>query len=404
MVQGATELLAILKAFVQEKSLTLLEMEQMEKNLPEIIQLAKIHGVLGIWAYKIREYYHIHGVSSPEDQELSDTAEQVFSRTVQNAVKRELLYQGLSQALSEAGVDHLPFKGIVVKEFYPVPELRTYGDVDMVIRTEDRERCHALMQKLGYGSPVDFEPVYTYRKEGELYEIHTGIMSVNFTHRADYIGYFKNLWDHAVLTENHVWAFSPEFHFVYLLSHIAKHIYGSGAGIRMYLDLALYIKCLGDTMDWNMVQEELRRIELEQFFHLTLQSLHRWFGISSPIPVSKVEASILETFFDFTMEAGTFGYEGRNSGEQLVRQQGRKGENGLRKKALCSTYFPSAEKIQSRYTYLQKHPWLLPVAWIDRIFRNLSRLDTILKGTRDIIAAEEDEIQKTNIFYRSIGL
>lgn len=404
MVQGATELLAILKAFVQEKSLTLLEMEQMEKNLPEIIQLAKIHGVLGIWAYKIREYYHIHGVSSPEDQELSDTAEQVFSRTVQNAVKRELLYQGLSQALSEAGVDHLPFKGIVVKEFYPVPELRTYGDVDMVIRTEDRERCHALMQKLGYGSPVDFEPVYTYRKEGELYEIHTGIMSVNFTHRADYIGYFKNLWDHAVLTENHVWAFSPEFHFVYLLSHIAKHIYGSGAGIRMYLDLALYIKCLGDTMDWNMVQEELRKIELEQFFHLTLQSLHRWFGISSPIPVSKVEASILETFFDFTMEAGTFGYEGRNSGEQLVRQQGRKGENGLRKKALCSTYFPSAEKIQSRYTYLQKHPWLLPVAWIDRIFRNLSRLDTILKGTRDIIAAEEDEIQKTNIFYRSIGL
>ena len=404
MVQGATELLAILRAFVQEKSLTLLEVEQMEQNLPEVIQLAKIHGVLGIWAYKIREYYHIHSVSSPEDQELSDTAEQVFSRTVQNAVKRELLYQGLSRALSEAGVDHLPFKGIVVKEFYPVPELRTYGDVDMVIRTEDRDRCHALMQELGYRSPVDFEPVYTYRKDGELYEIHTGIMSVNFTDRADYIGYFRNLWNNASLPENHVWAFSPEFHFVYLLSHIAKHIYGSGAGIRMYLDLAFYIKCLGSTMDWNMVQSGLRKIGLEQFFHLTLQNLHWWFGISLPIPVQKVEKSILEAFFDFTMEAGTFGYEGRNSGEQLVRQQGRKDETGLRIKALCSTYFPPAKKIQCRYTYLQKHSWLLPVAWIDRFFRNLRHIGTILEDTGDIIGTKQDEIQKVNSFYHDIGL
>ena len=31
--------------------------------------------------------------------------------------------------------------------------------------------------------------------------------------------------------------------------------------------------------------------------------------------------------------------------------------------------FPSAGKLAGRYKYLEKHPYLLPIAWITRIFK-----------------------------------
>lgn len=48
-------------------------------------------------------------------------------------------------------IDHLLFKGFIVRDYYtPCPELRTFGDIDFVIRKEDRQKCDELMKELGY--------------------------------------------------------------------------------------------------------------------------------------------------------------------------------------------------------------------------------------------------------------
>lgn len=52
--------------------------------------------------------------------------------------------------------------------------------------------------------------------------------------------------------------FTPEFHFLYMLTHIAKHIHGSGAGLRMYLDLAAFIRHHGTGLDWPWIEAQLR--------------------------------------------------------------------------------------------------------------------------------------------------
>ena len=402
MDQGVTELIGLLKAFVAETPLPKELIEQMDSALPQVLYYAKLHNVIGIWAYKVQEYYLQNPPANDEEQEILDVAQKIFTLAIMRSEKREKHYQKLSQALKHKGIDHLVFKGIVIKEFYPVPGLRTFGDVDFVIRKEDRGDCHDLMQALDYEVVVGYEPVYTYRKDEQLYEIHTKIMSVNITERADYIGYFQNLWRHASKTDNHVFTFTAEFHFVYLLSHIAKHIYGSGAGIRMYLDLALYIKAIGKTLDWDWIQEELKKLKLTQFFSLTLHTLRRWFGTEIPVELPEVAEDLLEEFSAFTMESGVFGFEGRKSGEQLVRKQENK--KGLRVKALQKNFFPSAKTLKSRYTYLETHEWLLPVAWVDRVFRNFGRLRYKMEEAKDIIAMREEDLQKINTFYRKIGL
>ncbi len=397
MLDGVKELLDLLRAFVHEVPLTDAEMEGVNQNLPSVLALADLHKVRGIWAYQTQEYAKRNpGVL---DAEVVDAAERIFAVATQKAVYREQKYQELKQQFQKASIDFLPFKGILVKELYPVPELRTFGDIDVVIHTKDRERSHALMKELQYSATVDFEPVFIYEQEQEVYEIHTNIMAVNMTNRADYIGYFQNLWQYAIEKDNYVWEFTPEFHFVYLLSHIAKHIYGSGAGIRMYLDLAFYIRKLGSTMDWTWILAELQKLELNQFFHLTMDALRRWFGVELPIEVPETEDDLFELFTEFTMESDVFGYTGRSHGEQEVR----KAEN-VRHRALRKTLFPSVHVLKARYTYLQKCPYLLPIAWVDRLFRNIGSVGRKLEESMDILTTKEESIQEIKHFYDKIGL
>ncbi len=399
MEQGVAELLTLLKAFIREETLTKTEMQSLDKALPQVLYFAKLHNVMGIWAYKVQEYYAQNSPANEEEQEVLDIAKKIFISTQKRSNERTEKYQRLSQKLRESGIDHLIFKGIVVKEYYPVSELRTFGDIDFVICKEDRERCHLLMEELGYQTILDNDAVYTYRKECEIYEVHTAIMVDSFTERADSVEYFKGFWKHAVLKEEHVWMLSPEFHFVYLVSHIAKHLCESGAGIRMYLDLALYIKCLGESMDWDIVLQELEKLKFTQFLYLVLYGLQHWFGTILPIPVPILEEALFQEFCDFTMESGVFGFEGRSGIEQRVRQQ-----KGLRAKVLIRDFFPSIKALTNRYRYLRKYPWLLPIAWIDRLFRNLRKIGQKAEETKEIITMKKEEIQKNENFYCRIGL
>ena len=44
----------------------------------------------------------------------------------------------------EKGTDMLLLKGMVLRELYPVPELRTMSDVDIIIKPEQRDLVKEL--------------------------------------------------------------------------------------------------------------------------------------------------------------------------------------------------------------------------------------------------------------------
>ncbi|MBQ4515399.1 MAG: nucleotidyltransferase family protein [Clostridia bacterium] len=405
MNQEARILLDILRAFFEEKVLAQETMAQFKELLEPVLKQSKIHNVSGIVAYKVKEYFTYNNPENEEDAELLQIMTEIFFLTVQQSALCEKKFEELSEKFVEEQIDHLAFKGIVIKKFYTVPELRTFGDVDFVIREKDVERTDALMKKLGYYTKADFVPVYTYKKEHEYYEIHTSIMSVNITERADYIGYFGKMWEYARKKDEFIYEFTPEFHFIYLFTHVAKHIYSSGAGIRMYMDLAFYIKRQGSNMDWEFVKSEIEKLELSRFFNLAMQCIKNWFKLELPFEVSNVEDEVLQDFELYTMEAGVFGFYGRNSGETLVRKMNMTEKKGIsRIKALKKVLFPNARMIKTRYTYLKKHPYLLPVAWVDRVIRNNKDISSTLRTSKEIIAVKKDDVNEKIRFYRKIGL
>ncbi len=399
-MDGMRTLLEVLRAFVWEAPISASCMAEISAEASEIFQLAKEQNIQGILAYKIREY----AKENPQDvsTELLGAAEYLFLATVENTTKKEILAEALSASLAAASVDHVLFKGIVVRELYAVPALRTFGDVDLAIREEDRKKSHRLMEKLGYQTVIDHGEVWNYKKGLEYYEIHTDIMRNSPTSRGDQRWYFQDFWKYATKEAEHVFRFTPEFQLIYQLAHLGKHTYGSGAGIRMYLDFAFVLKKQRDVIDWAKVLEELKKTELDQFFCLVMTATAKWFGLALPEEILPAEDAICEELFQYTMEAGVFGFNNRKLSREQIRK-GAEAGNG-KKNAWRKILFPRVEEIAKRYTYLKKAPFLLPIAWIDRVFRNRKIIWRRITQLKDIWQTDNKQIQKDIEFQKRIGL
>lgn len=322
--------------------------------------------------------------------------------------RRAELMKLLLDELTQNGIDCILFKGFVVREYYSVPELRTFGDIDFVIRKEDRTKCDQLMKQLEYAPRDTWEPAFSYLKGSEYYEIHTSVMEVDVSDKADYPEYFSHIWEHvqpSTMAENpHILEFTPEFHFLYLLTHIAKHISGSGAGIRMYLDIAFFIKHFGTSLDWQWIAGELNPLHFEAFANMALTAVEQWFGVKSPLPLKPISGQVMEDFLEFTMDGGVYGYAGRDKSIVFLKQQDRNTEDVSRLKTLMFHAFPPAKALENRYTYLQKSHLLLPAAWVHRLIGSRKEWNRFADHTKNILTADEEAVLKLKRIYKEIGL
>jgi len=363
----------------------------------KLVKLSQIHCVTGILGYLSMGY------PICPDENLKKSLRAGCLQTISTFAQWGAQMEHLIGELNRAGIRHILMKGYVVKGNYPVPELRTYGDIDFVILPEDRQKCHELMLSMGFQVKTDWEPVFSYIRGQEFYEIHTDIMEVDVSDQADYRGYFSHMWEYTQVEQGHTLHFTPEFHFLYLLTHIAKHIRGSGAGVRMYLDIAVVIKALGETLNWEWIFRELETLKLYDFARVVFTATEQWFGVKCPAAFPAVDASVMAEFQEYTMEAGIFGHFQRESTLSTLKQEASTDKNS-RGRILLGRMFPPAKQIETRYTYLQKRPWLLPAAWVHRFIKTRDALAEHAHEAQVIFSAEDGEVERLRRITRNIGL
>ena len=389
--------LAILKSFIYDEAPEL----SGEAAPGKLYNLANVNSMAGILCYTFMRYPGL------TDERLRGFFRGQCLTTVATYVDRAEKMKELIVKLDEAGIDHLVFKGFVLRDYYPMPELRAFGDIDFAIRAEDRRSCDELMRSLEYEVKTDWEPVYAYVKEKEYYEVQTNVMAVNVSDKSDTADYFSRFWENAVPCgsfSGHTYVFRPEYHFLYLLAHIAKHISGSGAGIRMYLDLAFFIRHFGKSLDWKWVGGELEKLALADFANTVLNALKVWFGVESPLALRPLDEGILEDFLEFTLEGGTFGFNGRDRSVVYLKEQDPGEESVSRVRTILWHAFPPIGELNDRYTYLQKCPWLLPAAWAHRLIDSRKEWGRYVDNTKKIISADPEEVLKLKRIYKEIGL
>lgn len=364
----------------------------------DVVYLAAINSVLGIISYMISRF------RLEEDEEVLAACKAYYEKSYRHYHRLIGKKNELVALFQKQGIDHVLFKGAVVRELYPIPEFRSFGDIDILIRKEQREQSRQLMKENGYDESDAWEPVFTYKKGREYYELHTELLETDLPGKPRCRESFLSPWEHAVCVEEHSYRFTKEFHFRYLLTHIAKHFVGSGAGIRMYMDLAVYVMHYGKDMDWNAIRADLEEMGLLEFAETAMTAVKVWFSVESPLAVSDKSEEFLDRFTEHTLYGGTFGKQDKDSGTlDLSKEQRRTGKNN-RVIIVLKRLFPPAKQIEPRYTYLQKRPWLLPVAWIHRFIITGGSRERHKKELKQILTSDVKEAEEFNRILQESGL
>lgn len=395
MTGNQEAILNILKAFLNNQQNIEIPNSLDWNKFNRLVEINSISGIVG--------YVFQQAKTDSVPLEIREKYRGEFLSTIAITTMRDEEMKLLIALLNENGIDHLLFKGYVVKDLYPVPELRTFGDIDFAIRLENRRECNDLLCSNGYRLLDDWEPVYSYEKNVEHYEVHTELLDSNLNNNYDYRAYFRDFWNHSVRVDQHTYTLEAEYHLLFLMMHLAKHLYSSGAGIRMYLDIAFYIRKYRQKIDWDYFQNEVQTLKLTKFVNTVFAAVDNWFEIKSPIPLDEVDAEFIGDFLTFTLNGGVFGFNNKASKLSQVRKNS-KGQSVKRVNTLLKRTFPSANTIKTRYTYLEDKPWLLPVAWVHRFFKNKQSTAKYFNQSKDILKTKKEDIIELNDFYRGIGI
>lgn len=261
--------------------------------------------------------------------------------------------------------EYMIVKGAIVASLYQIPELRSMGDVDVLIHSEDRENVHNTLSDAGFelqkSSSVG---EWTYLRNGFLFEVHDSLVH-RYAGKERLVEYFLHAWDYE---ENGRLNWS--FHLIYLIEHLRQHFISEGVGFRQFMDIA--VVCRKCEINWEFVTRELEKIGLEMFAATVFAFIEAWFEIS--VPFKRVVLSE-----DFYIEAtkkiftdGVFGFDSEENQEtSLSFSMHYKGLDfrTARRRYVLEQLFPAYEVMchLPYCRYVQKRKVLLPFAWIHRI-------------------------------------
>lgn len=363
-------------------------------------KLTQIHGVGGM------VYLAVKGTEQFPADEMGQLRHQ-FDFAVACAVRRNVQMTDVEEALSRAEIPHIYFKGYELCRYYPVPEVRMMSDIDMLIKKEDCVRLETALEAIGCVQKSKNYKGYVYVKNDLLLEIHTEFGGEP-DNGADY-----NTWVVGGFTQGEFEDKSyggylrHSYHFTYLVYHAAKHFNSSGAGIRMFLDLAVFWNRYGKEMNLTEIWDRLKGMKLDTFARAVFWLCNTWFGTDIPW-TAEPDAKLRETMEDYIFSGGVFGHQKRTISDVYVRKAVTENNSGnrLQQKVRVMTryFFPGRKQMEGFLPKVRNYPFLLPAAWMIRWYQGLflrkNHSVKVIKG----IAEGNSDAEKEYRMLKSLGL
>jgi hypothetical protein len=304
----------------------------------------------------------------------------------QNAI--EILKDKLQQ------YEYVFVKGLEIAKLYPDPVLRTMGDSDLLVHTEDKEQIHKLLLELGYQFFAYHEEEWKYQKGPVQIELHDQLLHIAPDDEKS-TEYFGNVWQYV---DNN--KLNWNYHCIYLLKHLSRHLKSGGVGFRQFMDIAVVTNSPQLNLDWTWIKGQLTEINLLAFAKHVFAFNYRCFGVKSPIEIERMDDKFFEMAVDNIFRNGVFGHDNASehvnfvSGNEILESDSL---SKIRFLYIIKALFPSYKEM-IRYpqcNYLKKIPFLLPVAWIWRLFYKVigKHANTLFK---DMLIAEQN-IEKKKI-------
>ena len=382
-------LLTLLRAYLDGAAVELAE----DEDYAGLMTLAKCHNLCPTVFCVIKNAVNPGVVPT----EIYKKLENSFFDSIFVCAKQTAVYEKICSILSRGSIQYLPFKGIVLREYYPVPEARLMGDIDILISPRDKAKAQKLLIDNGLVLDMPGGDVQEYICDGVRIELHTKIVS-DAIGSHDLGALFCDAAQHAEYDCNGRGKPEDNYHFAYLIGHIAHHFWFYGAGAKMILDLAVMLKKCDIDCQW--VIDFLDRQGLGEFAKIILTVCYQWFGIGTDYKKDTLQTQ------EFLLAYGAFGNMNRNKAAVVQRKELEQGSG--KPDSRLKLLLPPYEKMR-RLPYIgfiDGRPYLLPVAWAYRLIYNLKNRRKFVIDTVSNMGTEITNIEakKELDYFKKIGL
>lgn len=343
----------------------------------KIIEFSKKQSVLNIVAYACEKLNN-----KPDAATMKYLREFRMQKIIVEA-QQEIEACDAMDKLEAMKMKHMPLKGYIVKNLYPSPDMRTMGDLDLIIEEEKCEEIVKAFEADGFKNCADGD-LHSNVERGNAYiEFHRSM--VNEKHET-LSNYFGKGFGRAKLKEGYSYRYelSREDLYIFLIAHVAKHYRYGGTGIRSLLDLYVYRRAYPD-MDYSYIDGELEKIKLLVFSKKIEKIADDWYS-------GKFNGEY-DTVSSYIVSGGVYGDENAPLLNEFINESQNSIKASQIKKWLI-TVFPGKELMTTRYPILKKCIILLPLFWIVRFFDTLIRTPQnfrkSVKDTTDIMKIDDD--------------
>lgn len=297
--------------------------------------------------------------------------QQVISQVL-NQVVRSAEFADLYKRLHVVGLHPVLVKGALCSRLYPLKDHRISADDDIYVQDSEFLDCHEqlLAEELTTDTPADELPTadeVSYLKEGSpLYiELHRHLFDSSEDAHDELNHFFADIQP---IEMAGFLSMPPHEHLLYLILHAYKHFVSCGIGLRQFCDIGLWAQAYHEQIDWQRLYDQCASVHAATFAAAAFKIARGYLGIEFDLP-TPWEASIdVEPMLHDTLCGGVYGsndYTRLHS--STVTLNAVKASRAGEKSSVLSSIFPKKEYLERRYPYLKKHPYLLPVAWIQRI-------------------------------------
>lgn len=299
------------------------------------------------------------------------TKQQVIGQVLNQTV-RSAEFADLYRKLRAAGLHPIVVKGQLCSRLYPLKDHRISADDDLYISDAEFMACHKqlLANGLTTDTPVDelaTADEVSYTKNGSpLYiELHRHLFDSAEDAHDELNHFFADL--NPVEIDGFL-AMPPHEHLLYLLLHAYKHFVRSGIGLRQFCDIGLWARAYHAEIDWQRLHDQCASVHAATFAAAAFHIAGDYLGIEFDLPAPWDGSIDVEPLLHDTLCGGVYGSNDLTRlHSSTVTLNAVKASRTGEKSSVLRTVFPKREYLERRYPYLKKRPYLLPVAWVQRL-------------------------------------
>lgn len=329
--------------------------EKLDKmDLEQLFEVAKAHSLAAMTAYALESA----GIFDP-----------AFEEAKNKAIRKNILFDAerarIFAELEKAGIWYMPLKGAILKDMYPDIGMRQMSDNDILYDSKKREEIKKIMLSFDFELTSELDAVEAYTKEPIYnFEMHSSLfMSYQVGDIAEYYQGIKRKLKKD-LNNNFGFHFSYEDFYIFMIAHEFKHYYIGGTGIRSLVDTYIFLKSHNNSLDWNYISTETKKLRIGDF-----EKNNRELALS----VFNNEVPTDKEILDYYIFSGTYGTSENEINNQIIK-------SGSKWKYILYRIFPPIEYYKRSVPWAFKNKWLLPIAWIYRLIRGISTNKTGIKS------------------------